>query len=89
VASRCFSNRRSWCRQVVRWSAAALGLLLAGGCARLRPIPVKPYQRVHLSDRIMRTDVDRLGQAADQHVLSTREGASGGNGTAGGGCGCN
>jgi hypothetical protein len=69
--------------------ALTVALGLAGGCARWRPIPVKPYQRVHLSDRIMRTDVDRLGQAADQHVLGTREGASGGTGTAGGGCGCN
>jgi hypothetical protein len=68
---------------------AALAMIGSSGCARLRPIPVKPYQRVHLSDRIMRTDVDRLGQAADQHVLNTREGAAGGTGTAGGGCGCN
>jgi hypothetical protein len=44
---------------------------------------------VHLADRIMRVDNDRLGQAADQHVLGTREGAFGGSGTAGGGCGCN
>ena len=50
---------------------------------------MRPHQRVHLADRIMRVDVDRLSQAADQHVLVTREGAFGGNGTAGGGCGCN
>jgi hypothetical protein len=61
----------------------------AGGCARWRPPLVRPHQRVHLADRIMRVDNDRLGQAADQHVLGTREGAVGGNGTAGGGCGCN
>jgi hypothetical protein len=63
--------------------------LLGAGCARLLPPPVKPYQRVHLSDRIMRSDADKLGRAADQHVLSTREGAFGGTGTTGGGCGCN
>jgi hypothetical protein len=72
---------------------AALGLTLllatAAGCARWRPPLVRPHQRVHLADRIMRVDNDRLGQAADQHVLGTREGAFGGNGTAGGGCGCN
>ena len=83
MASRCFSSR---CPAV---AAALLLAASAAGCARFRPPPVKPYQRVHLSDRIMRTDVDRLGQAADQHVLTTREGASGGSGTAGGGCGCN
>ena len=84
MVSPCFS---SWSRAL--FAALTLGLLAASGCARLRPVPVKPYQRVHLSDRIMRTDVDRLGQAADQHVLNTREGAAGGTGTAGGGCGCN
>jgi hypothetical protein len=66
-----------------------LALLAVPSCARLLPPLVKPYQRVHLSDRIMRTDADKLGRAADQHVLGTREGAFGGNGTTGGGCGCN
>jgi hypothetical protein len=84
----CSSSRRGWLGRAAPL-VAALALLGASGCARLRPMPVKPYQRVHLSDRIMRTDVDRLGQAADQHVLNTREGAAGGTGTAGGGCGCN
>jgi hypothetical protein len=67
----------------------ALVLFALGGCAKLLPPPVKPYQRVHLSDRIMRSDADKLGRAADQHVLGTREGAFGGSGTTGGGCGCN
>lgn len=75
-------------RSCSSWALLAL-LLLLGGCARLLPPPVKPHQRVHLSDRIMRTDVNRLGRAADQHVLGTREGALGGHGTTGGGCGCN
>jgi hypothetical protein len=81
VASRCFSR------------ALALALILVPvlsvGCARVLPPRVKPYQRVHLSDRIMRSDADKLGRAADQHVLGTREGAFGGTGTTGGGCGCN
>ncbi len=66
-----------------------LGAALAAGCARVRPPLVRAHQRVHLADRIMRVDNDKLGQAADQHVLGTREGAFGGGGTAGGGCGCN
>ena len=68
-----------------------LSLLVLGGagCARLMPTPVRPHQRAHLADRIMRVEGDRLSRAADQHVLTTREGAYGGNGTAGGGCGCN
>jgi hypothetical protein len=84
----CSSRLRAWFAGTAVLGAA-LAMLGSSGCARLRPIAVKPYQRVHLSDRMMRTDVDRLGQAADQHVLNTREGAAGGTGTAGGGCGCN
>jgi hypothetical protein len=65
-------------------------LLLAGGsgCARFIP-KVRAHQRAHLADRIMRVEGERLSRSADQHVLVTREGAFGGNGTAGGGCGCN
>lgn len=50
---------------------------------------VKPHQREYLADRIMRVDADAQERAADQHVITTREGAVGGYGTAGGGCGCN
>jgi hypothetical protein len=76
------------------WGRARLLLLVLfasalGGCARLRPPLVKSHQRMHLSDRIMRSDRGGLGDAADQHVLQTREGAVGGTSTAGGGCGCN
>ena len=80
MAYRCFS----------RIVAACLVALAGGsGCARLLPPPVRPHQRAHLADRIMRVEGDKLSRSADQHVLVTREGAFGGSGTAGGGCGCN
>lgn len=65
--------------------------LLSAGCATARPRTwlVKPHQRGYLADRIMRLDADAQERAADQHILLYREGALGGNGTAGGGCGCN
>lgn len=63
--------------------AAALGL---AGCGHLG---VKAHQRELLADRIMKLDGDAQEKAADEHVLSNREGAIGGTGTAGGGCGCN
>jgi Domain of unknown function (DUF4266) len=63
---------------------AALFLAAASGCAT-----VKPHQREYLADRIMKLDGNAQEQAADAHVLSNREGAIGGSGTAGGGCGCN
>jgi hypothetical protein len=64
---------------------AALGF---GGCATAK-WTVKPHQREYLADRIMQLQGNAQERAADQHVLSNREGAIGGSGTSGGGCGCN
>jgi uncharacterized protein DUF4266 len=57
----------------------------ATGCAR----KVLPSEKAYLADPIMQFDPDGLEASADAHVLGNREGAAGGNGTAGGGCGCN
>lgn len=59
-----------------------------GGCS-LSKWTVKPHQRELLADRIMKLDADTQERAAEEHVLSNREGAIGGTGTSGGGCGCN
>jgi hypothetical protein len=60
----------------------------ASGCAASK-WTVRPHQRELLADRIMSLDAIGQEQAAEQHILENREGAIGGNGTAGGGCGCN
>jgi hypothetical protein len=65
---------------------AAVAALGVSGCGH---IGVKAHQRELLADRIMKLDGDTQERAADEHVLSNREGAIGGTGTAGGGCGCN
>jgi hypothetical protein len=59
-------------------------LCAAAGCAT-----VKPYEREYLSRPSM--DLEREATEAKfySHVLDAREGATGGLGTAGGGCGCN
>ena len=57
----------------------------AMGCARA----VLPSEKAYLADPIMQFGSDSLETAADAHIMSNREGAAGGNGTAGGGCGCN
>jgi hypothetical protein len=79
----------------VDWQSFFKKLIFAGvlalatsGCAT-RSWLVKPHQRAYLADRIMRLDADAQQKKADQHVLNYREGAIGGDGTAGGGCGCN
>ena len=59
-----------------------------GGCA-VSKWTVKPHQRELLADRIMQLDAEAQERAAEEHILSNREGAVGGTGTSGGGCGCN
>lgn len=63
--------------------AAALAV---GGCSSLQP--VQPWQKGVLSKPEMRLAGDRLEQAFNEHIYESREGASGGNGANGGGCGC-
>jgi len=50
---------------------------------------VKPYERDRLADPIMALDADPVSSSYMQHVYEAREGARGGEGAAGGGCGCN
>lgn len=62
-------------------------LVGAAGC-----VTVKPQQRGVLSDPIMRfggNGHDAVEQAHFRHAIDNREGSFGGEGVAGGGCGCN
>ena len=59
-------------------------LLLAGGCAT-----VKPWQRETLADPIMQPGRYPIAKAQLDHVYFSREAASGGTTVGGGGCGCN
>lgn len=67
---------------------AILVLSAASGCSSIEPW-VKPYERDRLADPIMFLDADPVSTAYIQHVYEAREGARGGEGAAGGGCGCN
>ncbi len=49
----------------------------------------KPYQRAKLAKVSMSPDGDEDRNALRAHMLGTREGAIGGFGHGGGGCGCN
>lgn len=62
-----------------------VAIALAGtGCET-----VEPWDRGTMSDYTMRSDRDPLADTFYEHVYFTREGASGGRGVGGGGCGCN
>jgi hypothetical protein len=63
---------------------ATVMLCAAGGC-----VVVKPYQREQLSERVMTPGSETVEDRFRQHWQGSREGASGGFGSAGGGCGCN
>jgi len=69
-------------------AAAPLALLLLSGCASVEPW-VKPYEREKLADPIMQFSRDPLADRHREHVRIVREGARGGTGVQGGGCGCN
>ena len=68
-----------------------LALLVLMGLSACGPIEpwVKPYERDKLADPIMALEGDAVSTSYIQHVYEAREGARGGEGAAGGGCGCN
>ena len=58
--------------------------IAGNGCA-----VVKAHQRGNLAKRAMTNDRDPGEVRFGQHALGSREGADGGTGQPGGGCGCN
>jgi hypothetical protein len=82
-----FSRGKRLARRLVLLGVVAAALV-SSGCAASK-WTVRPHQRELLADKIMSLDAIGQEQAAEQHILENREGAVGGNGTAGGGCGCN
>lgn len=73
---------RSRARRCSR-AAAILLALSASGCAL-----VKPSERALLAMPEMDPSIDTLEHVFHSHVEAAREGAFGGHGTQGGGCGC-
>jgi len=66
------------------FALATVMLGALGGC-----VTVKPQEHATLADPTMRFDDDARARAQMEHALDNREAAYGGNGVAGGGCGCN
>ncbi len=71
-----------------RLAALVGGVALLSGCASVEPW-VKPYERERLAAPIMQFSRDGLSAKHFEHVREVREGARGGTGVQGGGCGCN
>lgn len=69
---------------LLKMSALIFLCAVATGCVR-----VKPYERELLAKPTMTFQPDPHEDVLDNHMLEAREGAAGGYGSAGGGCGCN
>ena len=68
--------------------AAAFALVaLLPGCASFAP--PQPWEKQYLAKPSMQFDADKLDVRNTQHIYFSREGAAGGYGIGGGGCGCN
>lgn len=76
---------------VVLTLAAASMLTGCSSFSRLSNIEpwVKPYEREHLADPVMRFSRDSLSDKHREHIRDVREGSRGATGVQGGGCGCN
>jgi hypothetical protein len=71
----------------VRRALALLIMIALGGLAGCAV--VKPWQREVHARRVMQPNPDPNEDRLDDHVQEYREGAIGGTGVGGGGCGCN
>ncbi len=73
-------------RAIISALAIAIVASLATGCGRTA---VRASEKAFLADQVMIFAADPQEAASDDHIKSEREGAAGGNGAKGGGCGCN
>lgn len=74
-------------RADMRRVLASCVLLVSGllsGC-----VSVAPYEREYLASPAMNAELEEGEGEFSSHVFDSREGATGGHGSTGGGCGCN
>lgn len=64
-------------------------LLLMSALALAGCSSVQPWEKQHLARPEMTFDYESLDTGYTEHVYGSKEGASGGSGVGGGGCGCN
>lgn len=71
----------------MRTAILIMAVTVLAGCS-VEPW-VKPYEREHLADPIMKFSRDPLSDKHREHVRDVREAAQGATDVQGGGCGCN
>lgn len=70
----------------MRRASIILAAVILGGCT---VEPVKPWERDLLARPEMQLVNDPVEASLDEHIHFSKEGAFGGQGAGGGGCGCN
>ena len=75
------------CRRAAALCAATSLVALLCGCATFAP--PKAWEKGDLAKPAMQFDADALDAKLEQHIYTSKEGATGGSGVGGGGCGCN
>lgn len=85
---------KSLAQHIRRYSAQRFGqrlaaILLALALAGCQLAEVKPWERDVLARDAMQSVPDPVEEYFDGHIHASREGAFGGKGIGGGGCGCN
>lgn len=76
-------------RPAARWLQAGLLLGLAGLASGCAAMSVRPWDRDLLAEKKMSFVPSPLEYAVDAHIYFSKEGSTGGQDVAGGGCGCN
>ncbi|CAA6807183.1 MAG: Unknown protein [uncultured Sulfurovum sp.] len=73
---------------MIKFTLLSLSALVFMGCTMVKE--VKPWEKENLAKPIMQFEgLHPLVAKFDSHVYFSKEAARGGNGVAGGGCGCN
>jgi hypothetical protein len=70
--------RALWCGSIAIFALSSIGC-----------VSVAPYEREYLSSPPMNAELEEGQGEFQAHVFDAREGATGGFGSTGGGCGCN
>lgn len=71
-------------RRAISMLVCFMGIAGLSGCAS-----VQPWEKQNLAKPQMTFEGDKLETGYIEHIYSSKEGASGGSGVGGGGCGCN
>ena len=71
------------------WRSFSKLLVIAAALAGCGRNAVRASEKQFLADQVMVFDNDPHETETDDHILGNREGAAGGHGAGGGGCGCN